>query len=213
MSKTLTMEIMAPGTWNGFNFGRGRLEQIADNFKSLFDVHKVPLKIGHADEQVETKSNDQHALGWASDVWVTSAGKMVAKFTDVPKVVYDAIKKKLYRKVSVELDFDTIYKGKNLGDVLSGVALLGADIPAVNTIDDLQAFFSSSGFTESKRVSFCTIETDYEKEDTIMSKEIEDLKDEALSLVDPVDANLTNHITTLVEYRDGTHLDVIYQLE
>ena len=42
---------------------------------------------------------------------------------------------------------------------------------------------------------------------------IEELKEEALSLVDPVVANLTDHITTLIEYRDGTHLDVIYQVE
>lgn len=42
---------------------------------------------------------------------------------------------------------------------------------------------------------------------------IENLKEEASSLAEPVDANLTDHITTLVEYRDGTHLDVIYQVE
>lgn len=42
---------------------------------------------------------------------------------------------------------------------------------------------------------------------------IEDLKEEALSLAGSIDANFTDHITTLVEYRDGTHLDVIYQVE
>ena len=44
-------------------------------------------------------------------------------------------------------------------------------------------------------------------------RSIEDLKDEAMSLAQPMDLNLTDKITTLVEYRDGTHLDVIYQTE
>jgi citrate lyase subunit alpha/citrate CoA-transferase len=42
---------------------------------------------------------------------------------------------------------------------------------------------------------------------------IDELKEEAISLKEPVRANLTDRITTLIEYRDGTHLDVIYQLE
>jgi len=42
---------------------------------------------------------------------------------------------------------------------------------------------------------------------------IEDLKEEALSLAEPMNANVTDQITTLVEYRDGTHLDVIYQVD
>ncbi|MFX0014831.1 MAG: citrate lyase subunit alpha [Promethearchaeota archaeon] len=42
---------------------------------------------------------------------------------------------------------------------------------------------------------------------------IDDLKEEAINLADPIKANLTDKITTLVEYRDGTHLDVIYQIE
>jgi hypothetical protein len=167
MAKEISMEIMAIGKWNGFKFDTNRLKTIAKNFKKLIEVHSVPLKIGHAEDQIgNTKSEYQHALGWADDVWVTAAGKLMAKFIDVPEVVYKAVQKKLYRKVSVELDFDVKYKGKDLGDVLSGVALLGADIPAVNTINDLQAFFSDSGnIAGSRKASFCTIETDYEHEE------------------------------------------------
>jgi citrate lyase subunit alpha/citrate CoA-transferase len=42
---------------------------------------------------------------------------------------------------------------------------------------------------------------------------INNLKEEAQSLAEPIVANLTDNITTLVEYRDGSHLDVIRQLE
>ncbi|MFX0125036.1 MAG: citrate lyase subunit alpha [Candidatus Hodarchaeota archaeon] len=51
------------------------------------------------------------------------------------------------------------------------------------------------------------------KEAGLNIRPIEELKEEALSLADPIEANLTDHITTLIEYRDGTHLDVIYQVE
>ncbi|MFX0085766.1 MAG: citrate lyase subunit alpha [Candidatus Hodarchaeota archaeon] len=42
---------------------------------------------------------------------------------------------------------------------------------------------------------------------------IEDLKEESINLAEPMIAKRTDKITTLVEYRDGTHLDVIYQVE
>ncbi len=51
------------------------------------------------------------------------------------------------------------------------------------------------------------------KEGGIAVRSIEQLKDEAESLVAPANANLTEKIVSLVEYRDGTHLDVIYQME
>jgi regulator of replication initiation timing len=197
MAKELSMEIMAPGTWNGFKFPKDRLKKIADNFKKLLEVHRVPLKIGHTENQMEseTSAGEQHALGWADEVWITSAGKLMARFIDVPKVVYDAISKKLYRKVSVELDFDTEYKGENIGDVLSGVALLGADIPAVNTIEDLQAFFSKdSDITGNGKAIFTTIETEYLKEE-VSDMDIKDLErkfDDLVKRFDTQQEEITN---------------------
>ena len=186
MAKELSMEIMAPGTWNGLPFSTDRLKKIVDNFKKLLNNHSVPLKIGHDDEedQLKSKSATQHALGWASDVWVTSAGKLMAKFTDVPDVVYNAITKKLYRKVSVELDMDVQYKGEDLGDVLSGVALLGAEIPAVNTIEDLQAFMSAESGTiaGATRAVFATIETGYKPKQEETDMDLKELQDQVARL-------------------------------
>ncbi|MHA1974453.1 MAG: citrate lyase subunit alpha [Candidatus Hodarchaeales archaeon] len=44
-------------------------------------------------------------------------------------------------------------------------------------------------------------------------KTIQELKDESHSLASPIELNRTDKITTLVEYRDGTILDVIYQIQ
>lgn len=187
MGKQISLEIMAPGKWNGLQFSIERLKKIAENFANLSSIHSVPLKIGHDDDQISsTKSGEQHALGWVQEVWVTAAGKLMAKLTDVPEVVYNAVMKKLYRKVSVELDMGVEHKGKNLGDVLSGVALLGADIPAVNTIEDLQAFLSAQSGTiaGAVRTTFTTIETGYEsdQERYEMPKELEELQAQVAKL-------------------------------
>ena len=43
-------------------------------------------------------------------------------------------------------------------------------------------------------------------------RSIEELKEVALSQASPLTPELTSEVTTLVEYRDGTHLDVIYSV-
>lgn len=154
----LTVEIFAEGRWNGLDFNADDLEAIKAAYVSLQGNHDVPLKFGHNDEQPLT--DGQPALGWVSDVWVEGK-KLLAKFSDIPEIVKTAVEKKLYRKVSVELDYDVEHKGEHYPWVLSGVALLGADIPAVNTIADLQAYMSRDRHVEpltfSKRAVFTAI--------------------------------------------------------
>lgn len=137
----LDVEIFAVGRWNGMEFTAEDLMDFANSFHNLKEVHKVPLKMGHNGEQPFT--DGQPALGWVDDMWFSKdIGKLVAKFIDMPKIVYDAMKAKLYKHVSIEADFGVEHNGNFYNNVLSGVALLGADIPAVNTLQDLQAFMS-----------------------------------------------------------------------
>lgn len=152
---SLDAELFSVGKWNGYEFTLRDLEEIVDAFNKLKDNHKVPLKFGHNDTQPMT--DGQPALGWVESVKLdrsSSPVKMVGHFTDVPEIVYNAMKKKLYRKVSVELDFDVEYKGTKYGAVLSGVALLGADLPAVNVLADLEAYMTRNGNTDSSGVRF-----------------------------------------------------------
>lgn len=152
---SLDVEIFAVGTWNGMPFEREDLFSIASAFNSLSEVHQVPLKFGHNDEQPMTDGFP--ALGWVKDVWVQD-NKLMARFTDVPEIVYNAIQSRLYRNVSVELDMGVEHKGSYYSLVLSGVALLGADIPAVNTLADLKTFMGrDDGLKFDKRVAFTAV--------------------------------------------------------
>ena len=135
------VEIFASGFWNGMDFNEYDLRQIVSSYSELHGQGYLdaPLKLGHNDEQPMT--DGQPALGWVDSVKLVGE-KIVAVFKDVPKIVKEAINKRLYNKVSVELDFGVMHGNTEYPMVLTGVALLGADIPAVNTLEDLSAFMS-----------------------------------------------------------------------
>lgn len=151
----LDAEIFAVGKWNGFEFTQNDLRMMEAAFAELGDNLRVPLKMGHNNEQPMT--DGKPALGWVTKVWVAGE-KLMARFTDMPTIVYEAMKKKLYRNVSIELDMDVKYKEKDFPFVLSGVALLGADIPAVNTLADLKHYLSrSAAFSAGRKACFTAI--------------------------------------------------------
>jgi hypothetical protein len=131
------IEIFSAGTWNGDTFSPRDLEDMARNFDELKEKIKPPIKLGH--RQLE----GQPALGWVESLRVLGE-KLIASVVDVPPIITEAIKRKLYRRVSPEIYFgykDTTTK-KRYNFVVSAVSLLGADIPAVKTLEDLTAFLS-----------------------------------------------------------------------
>mgnify|MGYP001570258970 CR=1 FL=1 len=174
----LTAEIFACGRWNGMEFTAEDLQGIADTFSKLGDNMRVALKMGHNDAQKMT--DGKPALGWVDKVWVVGE-KLMAHFTDIPQVVADAIKKKLYKNVSVEMDIDVNHKDTNYPYVLTGVALLGADIPAVNVLKDLTHYMSRGAvFSVGRSVVFSAIAGN-QKGDTNMDK-IQELTEQVAAL-------------------------------
>lgn len=167
---TVEAEIFAPGTWNKtWKFSTQDLHDIVANFKALGDNHHVPLKFGHNDAQSMT--DGYPALGWVSDVWVKD-DKLIAKFESVPTIVKKAFDAKLYRHVSVELDVDVEHRGKKYKYVLSAVALLGADIPAVNTLNDLKHYLDGGErLAASRREMFSTVQGNLPDEENDMTPE------------------------------------------
>jgi uncharacterized membrane protein len=102
-------------------------------------------------------TDGQPAIGWISRVF-REGQKLYADFVDMPRSVFEAVKNKLYRTVSIELLFDVDHKGKRFGHVLDAVALLGADHPAVNTLADLDALLATrTSFSGGQRLCFETI--------------------------------------------------------
>lgn len=156
------VEVFAVGKWNGFQFGKADLDAIAEAFEELHGAGylEAPLKLGHNDEQQMT--DGYPALGWVDSLYVKEdekgRDKLFARFTDVPEPVYNAAKSKMYRKVSIELDFDVEHKGKHYPYVLTGIALLGADLPAVNTLADLNAYMGRTSLRASNHMAFSAVD-------------------------------------------------------
>lgn len=136
---TLTdVEIFAVGEWRGSKTVKATsemLDQILANFQELnskVSGFGVPLKIGHKDEQ------GMPAMGWMSALRKIG-DKLLADFTDVAPEIVDAIRKRRYNSVSVELYPRVSYGGKVFENVLGGVAALGAEWPAVKGLKPLSA--------------------------------------------------------------------------
>lgn len=140
---TFEDEIFSTGLWQGFKATPSILREIVANFTSLTSILKVPLKLGH-DGKAEVKDG-QPALGWISSVRLddeTNPTKVFATYTDMPSIVFRAIKSKAYRTRSIELE-SMVKDGKLFKYVLTAVALLGSDLPRVNNLRDLDKYLMS----------------------------------------------------------------------
>lgn len=191
MNELKDREIFAVGTWNGIDFGEDDLDDIVANFDKLLDKHKVPLKFGHNDEQDIT--DGQPAIGWVEKVY-RQGKKLLADFVNVPTVVVEAIKNKLYRSVSVELLFNVDANGDKFNHVLDAVAILGADHPAVNNLADLDILLAArTEFSGGHRVMFNTVEGLITKEEDIDmdAKEIQKMIDDAVAPLTEANAKLS----------------------
>jgi len=196
-------EIFAVGVWNDIEFVEADLDDIVANFDKLKGKHSVPLKFGHdSDKHVP---DGQPAIGWISRVF-KQGEKLFADFSDMPRTVFEAIKNKLYKTVSIELLFNVDSDGKKFNHVLDAVALLGADHPAVSSLADLDALLATrTRFTGGHRLAFKTIAGTSKKlkmEDEPMPLEMKDVEsaiDKAMAPVVEENAQLKKDI----KERDG----------
>jgi hypothetical protein len=188
-------EIFAVGTWNGVEFTDEDLDDIVSNFERLKEEHHVPLKFGHNDEQPIT--DGQPAIGWVERIF-KQGSKLYADFTHMPRTVFELIKNKLYRTVSIELLFNVDKDGKKFNHILDAVALLGADQPAVSSLADLDALLATrTRFTGGHKLAFETIAGTSKKfkvkpgDDEMDDKKVQELIDATLEPLKATNAKLT----------------------
>lgn len=152
MADLKDVELFKVGRWNGMSFDVPELDEIASNFALLEQEMRVPLKLGHngkSKDQLAGSGIEQPALGFVENVRRVG-GKLIADFRDVPSVVKNAIAKRLYSGLSIELLGGVRYKGKDLRYVLDAVALLGATQPAVSGLKDLATYLASRQLFEDE---------------------------------------------------------------
>jgi hypothetical protein len=130
------VEIFAIGTHNGDEYTDLDLQAMLDSYGAL--DYKPPLKAGHVQDK-----KGMPALGWVDNLRRVG-NKLVADFTGLPKLVYEAIRDKRYNTVSSEVYWNLERGGKKFYRALKAVALLGAEIPAVAGLKPLHEMFDDA---------------------------------------------------------------------
>lgn len=134
-------EIFALGKWKGSSTVEADAAYIGKMIQSYTELNSkvpgfaIPLKLGH------NKRVGEPAFGYAENLrFDASTGKVLADFADMPPEIVDQITKKQYNTVSVEIWPKVEYAGQIFENVMSGVALLGAEWPAVKGLKPLSMF-------------------------------------------------------------------------
>jgi len=138
------VEIFSVGTWNGDTYTLDDLKELVDSFESTKSKLPPYLKLGHNEGQELVQADGMPAIGWIKNLYILGE-KLVADFSDIPKKIYELISSKAYRKVSAEIYFNLEIAGTKFNKLLSAVALLGADTPAVMNLNDIIAYYKSLG--------------------------------------------------------------------
>lgn len=150
------VEIFATGSFRPGGAAKGKVVTITDadldhmieSFNELVPVGGFTpvLKLGHTDAQrFMGQSNGAPNLGIIESIKKVG-NKILADFVNVPDAVMDLIANKRFRNVSVEIVPSMEFEGKKFVNVLTAVALLGAELPAVKGLKELAAVM----FTEAE---------------------------------------------------------------
>ena len=142
--KTLKgVEIFRTGVWNGDLYEREDLSDMVNNFNLLKERLKPRLKLGHNEAQNLLKEDGLPAAGYVTNLYLRG-NTLYADFSNIPDKIYDLIENKSYNDVSVEINWDISDEntGESFRRVLSAVALLGEEQPAVWDNPPLEMFMS-----------------------------------------------------------------------
>jgi hypothetical protein len=122
------VEIFATGKHNGREFFEQDIDDLIQSFKDL--DYRPALKVGHT----KPDKPGAPAYGYITNLRKKVVGdvvKLVADFEGMHDSVFNAIRNRLYDRVSSEIYFN-IERGKKVyRRALKAVALLGAEVPAV----------------------------------------------------------------------------------
>lgn len=134
------MEIFTPGTHNGLEFSAADLQKVVDNFQKLQNKIRPKLKITHREDQEALAGLASY--GEVVNVYVQTVDgqpRLYANLEKVPEVVAQWIRDGLFSERSIELFLRHQVDGEVYENVLTAIALLGNEIPAVPGLSKVNA--------------------------------------------------------------------------
>jgi len=139
------VEVFATGKWNGHEITDQDLDDIVNNTNEIIDKLKPMVKLGHDDKQRLLQNTGLPAGGWITKLKKVG-NKILVNIKEVPKVLYQLVKNGAYKRISSEIlnDYTEPSTKKQYKKVLSAIAFLGGDLPAVTNLLDIAALFDSN---------------------------------------------------------------------
>lgn len=146
------VELCSTGTWNGRPYTREEFDEAVKNARELGDKYAIPLKLGHNDEQQLAQADGDPAIGWVTNVR-REGNSLFGDYKKVPLKLAQLIKSGAYRTRSCEFLINQEVAGKVRKFMLGAVALLGADLPAVDSLADIHKLYNSAELQASMRLA------------------------------------------------------------
>lgn len=201
-----SVEIFSVGKHRGssvINITESDLDEMVNSFNELGtkEGFRPVLKLGHEDAQKYFgQRKGAPNLGFVEKIW-KEGSKILANFSNVPDALVELIKQRRYNAVSIEMFPKTEFGGQSFQNVLTAVALLGAELPAVKGLKELAATL----FTEADDLEFTGefIKLTHLEEDnmaTFSQEQVDDLIAAAVNKArDEVKAEFSEQISELTE--------------
>jgi len=136
------VEVFGIGVWKGNKITGEDLDNIVSGTNEIIDKLKPKVKLGHDDKQVLLQKTGLPAGGWITKL-KRAGDKILVDIKEVPKVLYQLIKNGAYKRISSEIlaNYTEPSTKKIYKKVLSAIAFLGADLPAVTNLKDIAALY------------------------------------------------------------------------
>lgn len=138
------VEVFSIGEWNKNKITDEDLDNIVNGTNEIIDQLKPKVKLGHDDKQKLLQASGLPAGGWITKLKKVG-NKILVDIKEVPKVLYELIKNGAYKRVSSEILYDYTEPStkKRYVKVLSAIAFLGGDLPAVTNLKDIAALYDA----------------------------------------------------------------------
>jgi len=136
------IEIFSIGEWKGDKYTDKDLDDIVNNTNEIINELKPKVKLGHDEKQELLQRTGLPAGGWITKL-KRAGDKILVDIKEVPKVLYQLIKNGAYKRISSEIisNYTEPSTKKIYKKVLSAIAFLGADLPAVTNLKDIAALY------------------------------------------------------------------------
>jgi len=152
MKEIKGVEVFSAGVWNGDKYTIDDIDEMIMAFNETSEQVKPHLKLGHNDEQTLLAAEGLPAAGWVGKLY-RQGEKLIADFVDIPDKIYQLLSNKAYRKVSSEIYWNITFNGKKYKRMMSAIALLGANMPAVQNLNDILALYGLKDYDTIKNYS------------------------------------------------------------